>query len=46
MIGQNFPTNISKKRIFLLSVPIFFANLAIPFTGIVDTGFDGQFRRD
>ena len=42
MIGQNFPTNISKKRIFLLSVPIFFANLAIPFTGIVDTGLMGN----
>ena len=42
MIGQNYPTNISKKRIFLLSVPIFFANLAIPFTGIVDTGLMGN----
>ena len=42
MIGQNYPTNISKKKIFLLSVPIFFANLAIPFTGIVDTGLMGN----
>jgi len=42
MIGQNYPTNISKKRIFLLSVPIFFANLAIPFTGIIDTGLMGN----
>ena len=42
MISQNYPTNISKKRIFLLSVPIFFANLAIPFTGIVDTGLMGN----
>ena len=42
MISQNYPTNVSKKRIFLLSVPIFFANLAIPFTGIVDTGLMGN----
>ena len=42
MINQNYSTNISKKRIFLLSVPIFFANLAIPFTGIVDTGLMGN----
>ena len=42
MISQNYSTNISKKRIFLLSVPIFFANLAIPFTGIVDTGLMGN----
>ena len=42
MIGQNYSTNISKKKIFLLSVPIFFANLAIPFTGIVDTGLMGN----
>ncbi len=42
MISQNYPANISKKRIFLLSVPIFFANLAIPFTGIIDTGLMGN----
>ena len=42
MISQNYSTNISKKKIFLLSVPIFFANLAIPFTGIIDTGLMGN----
>ena len=42
MISQNYSSNISKKKIFLLSVPIFFANLAIPFTGIVDTGLMGN----
>ena len=42
MISQNYSTNISKKKIFLLSVPIFFANLAVPFTGIIDTGLMGN----
>ena len=42
MISQNYSTNISKKKLFLLSVPIFFANLAIPFTGIIDTGLMGN----
>ncbi len=42
MISQNYPANISKKRIFLLSIPIFFANLVIPFTGIIDTGLMGN----
>tara|TARA_Y200000002_G_scaffold42482_1_gene30842 strand:+ start:1458 stop:2783 length:1326 start_codon:yes stop_codon:yes gene_type:complete len=42
MITQNHSINVSKKKIFLLSVPIFFANLAIPFTGIIDTGLMGN----
>ena len=42
MNSQNYSTNISKKKIFLLSVPIFFANLAVPFVGIVDTGLMGN----
>ena len=42
MITKNYPTNISKKRIFLLSIPIFFSNLAIPLVGIVDTGLMGN----
>ena len=42
MITKNYPTNISKKQIFLLSVPIFFSNLAIPLVGIIDTGLMGN----
>ena len=42
MITRNYPTNISKKQIFLLSVPIFFSNLAIPLVGIIDTGLMGN----
>ena len=42
MINKNYPTNISKKKIFLLSVPIFFSNLAIPLVGIIDTGLMGN----
>ena len=42
MITKNYPINISKKRIFLLSIPIFFSNLAIPLVGIVDTGLMGN----
>ena len=42
MINKNYPTNISKKKIFLLSIPIFFSNLAIPLVGIIDTGLMGN----
>ena len=42
MIIKNYPTNISKIQIFLLSVPIFFSNLAIPLVGIIDTGLMGN----
>ena len=42
MITRNYPTNISKKQIFLLSIPIFFSNLAIPLVGIIDTGLMGN----
>ena len=42
MIIRSYSANISKKQIFLLSIPIFFSNLAIPFTGIVDTGLMGN----
>ena len=34
--------NTSKKRIFFLSIPIFFSNLAVPFIGIIDTGLMGN----
>ena len=39
---RNYPVNISKKQIFLLSIPVFFSNLAVPLTGIVDTGLMGH----
>ena len=32
----------SKKQIILLSIPVFFSNLAIPLVGIVDTGLMGN----
>ena len=42
MIAKNYPSNISKKLIFLFSIPVFFSNLAIPLTGIIDTGLMGN----
>jgi len=42
MLAKNYPSNISKKQIFLLSIPVFFSNLAIPLTGIIDTGLMGN----
>jgi len=42
MINKNYPIHISKKKIFLLSIPIFFSNLAIPLVGIIDTGLMGN----
>ena len=37
-----YSTNFSKKQIILLSIPVFFSNLAIPLVGIVDTGLMGN----
>ena len=42
MITKNYSSNISKKQIILLSIPVFFSNLAIPLTGIIDTGLMGN----
>ena len=42
MNTRSYPANISKKQIFLLSIPVFFSNLAIPFVGMVDTGLMGN----
>ena len=42
MISKNYPSNFTKKKLLLLSFPIFFSNLAIPFVGIVDTGLMGN----
>ncbi len=40
-IGNN-PFDTTKKKIFFLSIPIFFSNLAIPLVGIIDTGLMGN----
>ena len=42
MNHKNYPSNITKKQIFILSIPVFFSNLAIPLVGIVDTGLMGN----
>ena len=42
MISKSYPVNISKKQIFVLSIPVFFSNLAIPLVGMVDTGLMGN----
>ena len=42
MNTRNYLTNISKKKIFFLSIPVFFSNLAIPLVGLVDTGLMGN----
>ena len=42
MISKIYSLNSSKKQIFLLSIPVFFSNLAIPLVGIVDTGLMGN----
>lgn len=35
-------SKFSKKQIILLSIPVFFSNIAIPLVGIVDTGLMGN----
>ena len=42
MTSRNYPSNITRKQIFLLSIPVFFSNLATPLVGIVDTGLMGN----
>ena len=42
MITKNYPSRISRKQILLLSIPVFFSNLAIPLVGMVDTGLMGN----
>ncbi len=39
---SKYSVNFSKKQIILLSIPVFFSNLAIPLVGIVDTGLMGN----
>lgn len=38
----SYSSKFSKKQILLLSIPVFFSNLAIPLVGIVDTGLMGN----
>jgi len=35
-------SKFSKKQIILLSIPVFFSNMAIPLVGIIDTGLMGN----
>ena len=42
MIFKSYQSNITRKQIFLLSIPVFFSNLAIPLVGIIDTGLMGN----
>ena len=42
MKSLKYSLKFSKKQIFLLSIPVFFSNLAIPLVGIVDTGLMGN----
>ncbi len=42
MLTTNFSSKFSKKKILILSIPVFFSNLAIPMVGIVDTGLMGN----
>ena len=42
MNNNSYLANTSKQKIFLLSIPIFFSNLAIPLVGLVDTGLMGN----
>jgi len=37
-----YSTKFSKKQIILLSIPVFFSNLAIPLVGMVDAGLMGN----
>ena len=37
-----YSANITKKQIFLMSIPVFFSNLAIPLVGLIDTGLMGN----
>ncbi len=39
---MRYPSKVSKTYLFKLSIPIFFANLAIPLVGVVDTALMGH----
>jgi len=42
MKSIKYSSKFSKKQIFLLSIPVFFSNLATPLVGIVDTSLMGN----
>ena len=42
MLLTNHSSKFSKKQLILLSIPVFFSNLAIPLVGMVDTGLMGN----
>ena len=42
MTSLRYPIKISKLYLLKLSLPIFFANIAIPLAGLVDTGLMGH----
>ena len=42
MLLTNHSSKFSKKQLILLSIPVFFSNIAIPLVGIVDTGLMGN----
>ena len=46
MTSMRITVNVTKWRIFRLSIPIFFSNLAIPLVGIVDTGLMGHLENE
>ena len=39
---MKYPAKITKTYLFKLSIPIFFANLATPLVGVVDTSLLGH----
>ncbi len=43
---MNISSNTSKSYLFRLSIPLFFANIAIPFVGLVDTGLMGHLSNE
>ena len=42
MYPKTYSANISKKKLFLLSIPVFFSNIALPLVGVIDTGLMGN----
>lgn len=42
MTSKNYQLNTTKKQLFLISIPVFFSNLATPLVGIIDTGLMGN----
>ena len=39
---SKYSTKFSKKKIILMSIPVFFSNIAIPLVGLIDTGLMGN----